>query len=59
MFKFLQCEERFRKATFSWRISLDGQGLIREIGNLSTDDGDARDDAEQKMDLNFTLECRK
>ena len=29
------------------------------LGNLSTDDGDARDDAQQKMDLNFTLEFRK
>ena len=29
------------------------------IGNLSTDDGNARDDAWEKVDLNFTLEFRK
>ena len=33
--------------------------VLASVGNLSTDDGDARDDAEQKMDLNFTLEFRK
>ena len=32
----------------------------RELkGNLSTDDGDARDDAQQNMDLNFTLKFRE
>ena len=25
VFKFLQLEERFRKAPFSWRISVDGR----------------------------------
>ena len=30
-----------------------------KLGNLSTDDGDAKDDAWQKMDLKFTLEFRK
>ena len=29
------------------------------LGNLSTDNGDARDDAYQKMNLSFTLKFRK
>ena len=38
---------------FMLRVALIPRGLI---GNLSTDDGDARDDAKQKVDLTFTLE---
>ena len=33
--------------------------LCEKLGNLRTDDGDATDDANQKVDINFTLECRR
>ena len=54
-------------STFSFRGIYDKLSLfsspaavIREFkANLSTDDGNARDTASQKMDFNFTLEFRK
>lgn len=32
---------------------------VQYIRSLSTDDGEARDDAKQKMDLNFAPEFRR